>query len=126
MAYEKQTWQTGDVVTSAKLNHMEDGIAGGGGVTVIPLEFENNEFRTSVTWQTIKDLVHGGDQVMLFYEFDFPDDGYYQAMNHHVMGVVEESGNYIIYTVSGTDGTAESAIFTASSADSKAVKNETH
>lgn len=27
MNYEKQTWQTGDIVTSAKLNHMEDGIA---------------------------------------------------------------------------------------------------
>ena len=26
MSYEKQTWQTGDIVTSAKLNHMEDGI----------------------------------------------------------------------------------------------------
>lgn len=26
MAYEKQTWQSGDVVTSAKLNNMEDGI----------------------------------------------------------------------------------------------------
>ena len=37
MSYEKQTWQTGDVVTSAKLNHMEDGIAaaGGGGVLVV-------------------------------------------------------------------------------------------
>ena len=31
MSYEKQTWQTGDTVTSAKLNHMEDGIAAGGG-----------------------------------------------------------------------------------------------
>ena len=27
MSYEKQTWETGDIVTSAKLNHMEDGIA---------------------------------------------------------------------------------------------------
>lgn len=26
MAYEKQTWQTGDVITAPKLNHMEDGI----------------------------------------------------------------------------------------------------
>ena len=26
MSYEKQTWQTGDIVTSAKLNHMEGGI----------------------------------------------------------------------------------------------------
>ena len=29
MAYEKNNWQSGDVVTSDKLNHMEDGIAGG-------------------------------------------------------------------------------------------------
>ena len=27
MAYSKQTWQTGDTITAAKLNHMEDGIA---------------------------------------------------------------------------------------------------
>lgn len=27
MAYEKNTWQTGDVVTAAKLNNMENGIA---------------------------------------------------------------------------------------------------
>lgn len=31
MAYEKQTWVTGDTITAAKLNHMEDGIAEGGG-----------------------------------------------------------------------------------------------
>ena len=40
MAYEKQTWAKGDVVTSTKLNHIEDGIAaaesgGGGGRFVI-------------------------------------------------------------------------------------------
>ena len=27
MAYEKQTWADGDVITQEKLNHMEDGIA---------------------------------------------------------------------------------------------------
>lgn len=27
MAYEKQTWNTGDVITDAKMNHIEDGIA---------------------------------------------------------------------------------------------------
>lgn len=30
MSYEKQTWQTGDVITAVKLNHMEDGIANPG------------------------------------------------------------------------------------------------
>ena len=31
MAYEKNTWVTGDIITEEKLNHMEDGIAGAGG-----------------------------------------------------------------------------------------------
>lgn len=31
MAYEKQTWVTGEVITEEKLNHMEDGIANSGG-----------------------------------------------------------------------------------------------
>lgn len=26
MAYEKQTWVTGEIITEEKLNHMEDGI----------------------------------------------------------------------------------------------------
>lgn len=30
--YEKQTWATGDVITEEKLNHMEEGIATGGGI----------------------------------------------------------------------------------------------
>lgn len=30
MAYDKQTWVSGEVITAAKLNHMEDGIASGG------------------------------------------------------------------------------------------------
>ena len=30
MAYEKQTWANGDVITQEKLNHIEDGIAGAG------------------------------------------------------------------------------------------------
>lgn len=41
MSYEKQTWQSGDIVTSAKLNHMEDGIAGGGsGALVVNVTVE--------------------------------------------------------------------------------------
>jgi len=35
MSYEKNTWKTGDVITSVKLNRMEDGIANAGGILVI-------------------------------------------------------------------------------------------
>ena len=31
MSYTKNTWANGDVITAAKLNHMEDGIEGAGG-----------------------------------------------------------------------------------------------
>ena len=34
MAYEKQTWHTGDVITEEKLNHMEEGISTGGGIYI--------------------------------------------------------------------------------------------
>lgn len=35
MAYTKQTWATGDTITAAKLNHMEDGIAAAGRIMFI-------------------------------------------------------------------------------------------
>lgn len=34
MAYEPTNWRTGDVVTSAKLNKLEQGVAAGGGLIV--------------------------------------------------------------------------------------------
>lgn len=42
MAYEKQAWACGDVITADKLNHMEDGIAGGG-ITVIECEIRRSQ-----------------------------------------------------------------------------------
>lgn len=54
MAYVKQTWQTGDTVTSAKLNHMEDGIAAAGGAAlVVNCDSETNTL--DKTWQEIHD-----------------------------------------------------------------------
>lgn len=37
MAYEKQIWADGDVITQEKLNHMEDGIAEGDGVEIVDI-----------------------------------------------------------------------------------------
>lgn len=77
MAYEKQTWTTGEVITQEKLNHMEDGIAnayelpavtetdngkvlgvengawsvvnGGGGTLVVNVTITSSESGTSMT-----------------------------------------------------------------------------
>lgn len=55
MSYEKQTWAKGDIVTSAKLNHMEDGIATGGGVLVVNGTIDGKTMTLDHTWQEIYD-----------------------------------------------------------------------
>ena len=55
MSYEKQTWQTGDTVTSAKLNHMEDGIASAGGASALIVT--NTDGTLDKTWQEIHDAI---------------------------------------------------------------------
>lgn len=42
MSYVKTTWHTGDVVTSAKLNNMEDGIANAGGYLYAELSYDDS------------------------------------------------------------------------------------
>lgn len=75
MAYEKQTWQCGDVVTADKLNHIEDGIAnsGGGGTPLIVTFTEEGEecerggtavkATCSHSWQEIYDALTNGTPV---------------------------------------------------------------
>lgn len=53
MAYEKQTWLTGEVITKEKLNHMEDGIANGdGGAFIANMDTETHTL--DKTWNEIK------------------------------------------------------------------------
>jgi len=49
MSYTKQTWAGGDTVTSAKLNHMEDGIAGAGPDLVFEVDSTDPSQVTSAT-----------------------------------------------------------------------------
>lgn len=54
MAYKKQTWVTGEVITKEKLNHMEDGIANGGGGGVFIANLNTETQRLDKTWNEIK------------------------------------------------------------------------
>lgn len=49
MAYEKQTWVNGDVITAEKLNHIEEGIAEGGGCGYECTETTEQLFSETVT-----------------------------------------------------------------------------
>ncbi len=69
MSYEKQTWQTGEVITEQKLNHMEDGIAMGG---ILFVHLDDTEGALDKTWQQIHDdarskvvfIDHGDDDAV--------------------------------------------------------------
>ena len=60
MSYTKQTWATGDVITTDKMNHMEDGIASNesSSNTLVVTVIDDSEQERSVldkTWQEIYD-----------------------------------------------------------------------
>jgi hypothetical protein len=61
MAYTKNTWKTGDIVSSQKLNHMEDGIANSENVFIVGgATIDGNGDPTGTldkTWQEIHDAM---------------------------------------------------------------------
>ena len=63
MSYTKQTWATGDIVTADKLNHMEDGIAGGGSAPLV-CYFDENLGHLNVTFGAIVEAVDAGRLVV--------------------------------------------------------------
>lgn len=100
MAYTKNTWNTGDIVSSAKLNHMEDGIANSENVFIVggvTLDQDYNITGTlDKTWQKIHDalqnkicviVITDGDNVKSIFinsAYDDPDQ-------------IGTGGRYIIY-----------------------------
>ena len=61
MAYEPTNWVTGDVITAAKLNHMEDGIAGANGSLVLETTpITQNNFNAVVTMEGTEQLIPSG------------------------------------------------------------------
>ena len=72
MAYEKQTWVTGEVITKEKLNHMEDGIANSGEAIIVE---QNEEMALNYTWQEIKDFLSEKKSLYFYNEAELIDDG---------------------------------------------------
>ena len=75
MAYEKQTWTTGEVITETKLNHMEDGIAGGGGL-VVAFHFDENDELFHCINKTAEEILQAyiGGQNVIFKDADYNNE----------------------------------------------------
>lgn len=61
MSYEPTNWKTGDVVTSAKLNKLENAVAGGKMLVVHSVDNTLDK-----TWQEVYDAFHQNDFVVLY------------------------------------------------------------
>ena len=70
MAYTKNTWNNGDVITAEKLNHMEDGIAdsGGGSAFIINIIEDEATWTLDKTWQQIYEAFYSGSECVVKYE----------------------------------------------------------
>lgn len=60
MSYEPTNWKDGDLVTSAKLNKLEQGVAAGGGITFVEMDSKSNTYTLNKTWQEIYDAAKSG------------------------------------------------------------------
>ena len=95
MAYEPTEWKSGDVVTSAKLNNMERGIASGGVLVVT----SDDVGKLDKTWQEIHDAAFA--IIKFGSESDFEID--------IVNAMVGSDGSYLITALSGLNYAATSA-----------------
>lgn len=68
MAYEPTNWKTGDVVTSAKLNKIEQGIASGGGMMqcVIKEEPDTGDLVADKPFADVYNAIFSGETVQIY------------------------------------------------------------
>ena len=97
MGYEKNTWARGDVVTSAKLNHMEDGIAGV--VASIPIEVsaDNKILKLTKTWQEVHDLINTGVPCYGFYTETINNSPVRYMTMFTSVGIDSSNGSQVYY-----------------------------
>ncbi len=112
MAYTKNTWNTGDIVSSQKLNHMEDGIADAGGIMVI----NNTDNTLDKTWQEVYDAISQGSLVML-QDRDTTSPEEYGILTYFVTQVFLEDNEYSVKLASVYGENIVTMGFTANNAD---------
>ena len=119
MSYTKHTWASGDVVTAAKLNNLEDGVsealAGGGGggdmfvvnVTATPTDDVGYNFATETAYADVLAAFEAGKVVMYWVAFH-NDNGIRYTSNIDVMvmsdGTIDIElgpGLYLYHTADG-------------------------
>lgn len=93
MSYEPTVWKTGDVVTSAKLNKLEQGVASGG-LVVTGIDPVYQSGTLNKTWQEIFDAVSSGRFVVAADTFEYEGKTYSYA--YPLEGLSYSPDGYIV------------------------------
>lgn len=88
MSYTPTNWKSGDVVTSAKLNKLEQGVAGAGDVTIVHAVNETLDMTAGAILDAAQNrivvlVVDGGDS----YQMGAPLAASYFANSYHFVAV---------------------------------------
>ena len=103
MSYEPTNWKSGDTITSAKLNKLENGLAeasggGGGGVLIIGMTAEAGTLTLDKTWQEIYDHMSAGGQAMVFKVSTLADNPFVQqVIASSCEGFPSDSEYYVVF-----------------------------
>ena len=97
MEYEPTNWKSGDIITSAKLNKLENGVAGAGGSVLVVHDVEGT---LDATWKQIVDASHANG--VAFEKTDA--SGYTGVYLLAQYGQDAESGHYILTFGNQTGG----------------------
>lgn len=77
MAYIKNTWATGDTITAAKMNNIEDGIEeaaqSGGGALICNSTYTGETYVLDKTAQEIYDALLAGTPAYIKYQYGSPE-----------------------------------------------------
>jgi len=95
MSYEPTVWKTGDVVTSAKLNKLEQGVAGGGSGGGALLLHEDENGTLDKTYAEIAEAAQTS-VVMVFTLINEGEEGLYEISYLSVYGIDQERNKFVI------------------------------
>lgn len=100
MSYTPTNWQSGDKVTAEKLNKIEQGIAGAGGILVVHETYDStNDIHTlDKTWNEIKNALSLGILCIIMSPI-MNDTSYYRQDLPIITGVEASTSGSIYYHV---------------------------
>ena len=104
MTYTPTNWKTGDVVTSSKLNNIEQGIVNAsGGSSILKITLTENESELLVMDKTFNEILSAlADGKFVYAVFPETEEGYTQYNVENLLH--QEGGTYQVVIANADDG----------------------